>query len=84
MSRDSILFSEFLPASRAGFKKIEEAYDFAEVDYLTLEYWALFTFLLRVVPDSGEYFPHGKWATIQAVESKLNEWADQQKAAGGE
>lgn len=28
-------------------------------------------FILRELPDSERLFPHGKWATIQSIESQL-------------
>ena len=31
---------------------------------------------LKEVPDKADYFPHGKWATIQRLQSILNEHID--------
>ncbi len=35
--------------------------------------WAFF--LLRTVPDKPEYFPKGKWASIQVLEEQLHKHA---------
>jgi hypothetical protein len=32
-------------------------------------------FVLREMPDTPERFPHGKWATLQHIESQLRECA---------
>ncbi len=85
MKRDGILLREFLVATRDGFENIATAYDLAINSSLPSEWagffnslpseWAGFFFLLREVPDTPEFFPSGKWATIQALEEKLTEWA---------
>jgi hypothetical protein len=31
--------------------------------------------VLKVLPDRPEWFPRGKWATIQSIEGQLAEWA---------
>jgi hypothetical protein len=33
--------------------------------------WAWITFLLRAAPDRADWFPKGKWATIQVIEDQL-------------
>ncbi len=39
------------------------------------EHWAWVWFQLRVSKDKPEWFPKGKWATIQTIEAVLNEEA---------
>lgn len=36
------------------------------------EQWAWIVFQLRIAPDRPEWFPKGKWATIQVIEEDLN------------
>jgi hypothetical protein len=38
--------------------------------------------VLKELPDSDEAFPHGKWATIQALESQVQEAAAKRAAEG--
>lgn len=39
------------------------------------ERMAWIVLILRKLPDSEENFPHGKWATIQNIESQLDKAA---------
>lgn len=39
------------------------------------ETMAWLVLLLKQIPDTEEVFPHGKWATIQNIESQLEECA---------
>ncbi|HEX4545739.1 MAG TPA: hypothetical protein VH110_05225 [Candidatus Acidoferrum sp.] len=41
--------------------------------------WAWICFQLRVADDNPEWFPHGKWATIQVIEKHLLEEAEEEK-----
>lgn len=57
--------------------------DFNKVETPERMAWVLY--LLRRLPD--DLFPHGKWATIQGIETQLIECADTQIApetVGGE
>jgi len=78
-SRDYIAWREFLPSTQEAFKRICEQYlglDAPSAETITtIEWWASFFFLLRAVPDKDEFFPSGKWATIQRLEDLLNEYA---------
>ena len=49
--------------------------DFNRVE--TPERMAWIALLLRRIVDTEEFFPMGKWATIQSIESQLNAAADQ-------
>jgi hypothetical protein len=40
--------------------------------------WAWIAFLLRESPDRPEWFPKGKWATIQFLETELIQEARQE------
>jgi len=39
------------------------------------ERMAWIVYLLKEAPDTEEYFPMGKWATIQAIEFQLKRYA---------
>ena len=41
------------------------------VDDPAPEWWAWLHFCLKVSPDRPEWFPKGKWATLQAIETEL-------------
>ena len=73
--RDFIRLREFIPLTRRGIEEIVRTYDLADADNMPLEEWAKMFFLMRQMPDNDDLFPSGKWATIQALESKLDEWA---------
>jgi hypothetical protein len=75
MRRDMISLREFLPLTRHCIEKIVITFDLADADNMSLEEWAKMFFLMRQMPDNDKLFPSGKWATIQALESKLDEWA---------
>ena len=34
--------------------------------------WAWLCYLLKAAPDTAEWFPKGKWATIQEIERQLD------------
>ena len=50
--------------------------DFNRVELPERMAWTVL--LLRKLPDNKEYFPRGKWATIQSIESQLDLAANQQ------
>ena len=76
LKRDSIRLSEFLPQTQSGFVAF-----CIDNDCLTLtdsglpEYWALLYFKLRKAKDCPEWFPSGKWATLQRLEQLIEEAA---------
>lgn len=70
--RDSIALSEFLPTTQSGIRLLLEAYDLWEPESIN---WHELWFILRAVPDDEEFFPSGKWATIQRLEELLDEMA---------
>jgi hypothetical protein len=45
------------------------------------EHWAWICFQLRVAEDRAQWFPKGKWATIQVIEEFLYEEAKQLRPA---
>ncbi len=53
----------------------EVLHDELALDGTSSEHWAWVAFLLRGSHDRPEWFPKGKWATIQVLESKLMEEA---------
>lgn len=74
-----ISLAEFSSNARAALKLWTENYHYCvpDLDDCFDPYaWAGIAFLLRATPDLPEYFPKGKWATIQILETMLNEWAN--------
>jgi hypothetical protein len=70
--------SDLTPVAQDGLRQWAEAMG----DGLWLEdlptvadSWSWVCFLLREAQDRPEWFPHGKWATIQRIESLLLEEA---------
>lgn len=41
--------------------------------FMQPERMALIVLLLKKLPDNDDYFPRGKWATIQSIEDQLQE-----------
>lgn len=70
MARDTILLSEFMPITQLGFRKILDHYALWLPEVID---WFEFHYLLTFVPDTEEFFPSGKWATIQRVDGMLTE-----------
>lgn len=70
--RDTILLSEFLPSTREAFSLICARYDLWDVDAIN---YAEFYFILQELPDAEEFFPHGRSATIQRLQTMLSEIA---------
>jgi hypothetical protein len=75
--RDSIsLETDFKDGTRAGLRTWAVRYDMtAVIESGSLEGWAWVYFRLREEPDDPYRFPHGKWATLQHLESMLIEAA---------
>lgn len=74
--RDMIHSGDFLPVTRQGIKRFCEDHGLEGVyESGSLEHWALLFFKLRAAEDREEWFPSGKWATIQRLESLLEEAA---------
>ena len=44
--------------------------------YTQPERMAFIVLLLKRIPDNDDYFPRGKWATIQVIEGQLQEIAE--------
>ncbi len=77
-------FKEHADAVHFGALKREmrraiEQYYFArqwedvEHSWITLESAAVMFFRLRAADDTPELFPHGKWATVQALEDQIEQ-----------
>jgi hypothetical protein len=49
----------------------EVFHDELALDAAATEHWAWAHFLLKVSPDRPEWFPKGKWATLQIIEGEL-------------
>lgn len=76
VKRDCILKADFLPKTVVGLRRWLEDHDGHDERLNgSLESWALLFFQLRQAEDKPEWFPSGKWATIQHLETMLNEAA---------
>lgn len=64
-----------LSSQAAGGMERALEQDFCRVE--TPERMAWIVYLLRRVEDTDEFFPMGKWATIQSIESQLDTAANQ-------
>jgi hypothetical protein len=73
--RDTIFRSDFLPNTWRGLERFCEDNDCAGLLDGGLEVSAWLFFLLREAKDREEWFPLGKWATIQRLEKLLSEAA---------
>lgn len=72
--RDCILTSDFLALTRQGLRRFLEDHDGDDGRLnAPIESWAFLFFQLREAEDKPEWFPSGKWATIQHLESLLIE-----------
>jgi hypothetical protein len=74
--RDGISLREFSRDTQDGLKALCLRYELWELDTQLPEWWAALAFILRQAPDDPEFFPKGKWATIQQIERRLDEWAN--------
>jgi len=78
MLRDGVYTGDFSAEAWAGLSVWCEALDGGLDDRLrdcTPENWAWIWFQLRRAADRLEWFPRGKWATLQHIERLLNECA---------
>ncbi len=76
MIRDVILQSDFLPKTYEGFRLFLEEHDGHDCRLTMLpESWAWLWFQLRAAEDRPEWFPSGKWATLQHLGMLLDECA---------
>jgi len=71
---------DFTPDGWAGLRRWCEAADDGpfpadRLDVSAPENWAWIFFELRQATDRPEWFPHGKWATIQHIGNLLDECA---------
>lgn len=65
--------NHLLPVTRQGLRAFcEHFHGHASVlDSGAAEQWAWLTFQLSQAPDKEEWFPSGKWATIQRIQDLL-------------
>ncbi len=72
---DTILLNSFRHATQNGLRKfLEDTSDNPDRLYIgTPENWAWLFFQLRAADDRPEWFPSGKWATLQRLESLLDD-----------
>ena len=80
VKREMIFAGDFLPATYRGLERfVEDTMGWAvlEEGYLRgpVERWAMLYFRLKKAEDRPEWFPSGKWATVQRVERLLEEAA---------
>lgn len=74
--RDTILKCDFLPLTIQGLRRFLEDHDGDDGRLnAPIESWAFLFFILREAQDKPEWFPSGKWVTIQRLESLLVEAA---------
>lgn len=74
--RDTIFVKEFLPHTQQGLMEISRYLELGIEDMAQPQDWAALVFLLKQAPGTAQYFPAGKWATIQRIEAMLIDWAD--------
>lgn len=69
--------SDYSEEARAGLIRwATDVYDDpAYFEDISLEEWAWAWFLLSVSSDNPEWFPHGKWGTLQFFRAELEEEA---------
>ena len=78
IKRESISVSDFLPMMRLGIEcfcednRLPFLYGVLVMNG-SLEKWALLYFKLRKAKDRAEWFPSGKWATLQRLEQLLED-----------
>lgn len=80
IKRESISLSDFLPKAQDGIVAFCADNDCAAIvidarPLVPIEQWALLYFKLRKAKDRAEWFPSGKWATLQRLEQLLEEAA---------
>ncbi len=73
--RDIISLKEFLLETRHGLKNWAETFDVDLEQVYSLEQWAWLLQVMKQTPDFEDYFPKGKWATVQRLEDLLEEAA---------
>jgi len=66
-----ISLREFLPHTQDGLVQFAEDHECEGVLDGGIEGWAFLWFRLREAEDKPEWFPAGKWATIQRIECLL-------------
>ena len=62
------------PATAAALDALDVVERVGTVN-LNMPEMAWLWFVLRVTPDNAKTFPHGKWATIQAIEGQIEDAA---------
>jgi hypothetical protein len=75
IKRESISLSDFLPKTQQGmavFCDDNECLGLIDTR-APLNQWALLYFKLRKAKDRAEWFPSGKWATLQRLEQLLED-----------
>lgn len=71
---DSIYLGNLKPDTLAAIRRHYAALDMENIALAT--WWQAervceLYFLLKYAPDDAELFPHGKWATLQAIEELI-------------
>lgn len=77
LKRDCILRADFNPRTVQGLRQFLEDHDGHDerLSNGSPEMWAFLWFQLREAEDKPEWFPSGKWATLQRIEALLIEIA---------
>jgi len=74
LKRDSLHLSDFLEKTQRGFQIFCADNDcLALLDSGLPENWALLYFKLRKAKDEPQWFPSGKWATLQRLEQLIED-----------
>ena len=76
LKRDYVRLRDFLPLTQQGLEAFCDANDcIGLIESSAPEHWALLYFKLRKAKDFAEWFPSGKWATLQRLERLIEEAA---------
>lgn len=72
----------FSPATQEGLRlwAKQALDDELALDGTAAEHWAWVYFQLQVSPDRREWFPKGKWATLELIEERLLKEASKELA----
>jgi hypothetical protein len=77
----SIYMRDLSPLTYQALQHLTSVRDWAEIQpYMEPELVAWLVYRLEVEPDHEDYFPSGKWATIQRLQDMLRKEAAQDAA----
>lgn len=75
-------FDGYVTVTRATAEALDSARIFGEIDgaMIEVERVAWIVRQLRYMPDEPTLFPHGKWATIQSLDDRIEKAAEKAAA----